>query len=215
MSTTLPFFISPSLLAANMGALQSEVDRADNFVDGMHFDVMDGQFVPNLTFGAPILEHLSTKTTLGFDAHLMVENPDVLLEDFAKAGAKHLSVHMETCPNIHRTLQRINELGMRSGVVLNPGTSYEYAYEAIKKADYVLIMSVNPGFGGQKFLPEVLEKIRKIRTNFPEKDIQIDGGISDTTVKDAVNAGANWLVAGSYLFGADNFGTAVKKLREA
>lgn len=205
--------IFPSLLACNMGKFQEEINRAEKFSDGIHYDVMDGQFVPNLSFGSPVLQHLTTKAEFGFDAHLMCQNPDVLLEDFAKARAASLSVHFEACPNIHRTLQRINELGMVSGVALNPGTSYQSAYEAIKKADFVLIMSVNPGFGGQKFLPEVLEKVEMIRKNFPEKNIQIDGGITDQTAPLAVKAGANWLVAGSYLFGAENFEQAAKKLR--
>jgi len=203
--------IFPSVLAADLGNLQGEIDRADEFSDGIHYDVMDGNFVPNLSYGAPVLKCLKSKNI--FDAHLMVQNPDVLLEDFAKAGAGMLSVHFEACQNVHRTLQRINELGMKSGIALNPGTSYEMAYEAIKKADFVLVMSVNPGFGGQKFLPEVLEKIQKIRKNFPEKDIQVDGGITDKTASLVMNAGANFLVAGSYLFGADNFSSAVESLR--
>ena len=203
--------IFPSVLAADLGNLQSEIDRADEFSEGIHYDVMDGNFVPNLSYGAPVLQCLHSKNI--FDAHLMVQNPEILIEAFAKAGAGMLSVHFEACQNIHRTLQQINELGMKSGVALNPGTSYEQAYEAIKKADFVLVMSVNPGFGGQKFLPEVLEKIRKIRKNFPEKDIQIDGGITDITAPLAIEAGANLLVAGSYLFGAENFETAANRLR--
>lgn len=209
----LPIKIQPSLLACNMSEFQKEIDKIDPFVDGIHFDVMDGQFVPNLSFGFPVLSHLQTQTELGFDAHLMCENPDILLDGFAKAGAKALSVHFEACPNIHRTLQRINELGMISGVALNPATSYAQSYEAIKKADFVLIMSVNPGFGGQKFLPEVLEKVKEIRKNFPEKNIQIDGGITDKTAPLAIEAGANLLVSGSYLFGADDLENACKSLR--
>jgi len=203
--------IFPSLLACDLGKMQSEVDRADEFSDGIHYDVMDGNFVPNLSYGAPVLKCLRSKNI--FDAHLMVSNPDILLEDFAKAGAGMLSVHFEACQNVHRTLQRINELGMKSGIALNPGTSYEQAYEAIKKADFVLVMSVNPGFGGQKFLPEVLEKIRKIRKTFPEKDIQVDGGITDKTSSLVVEAGANILVAGSYFFGADSLSVAYSSLR--
>ena len=209
----LPVKIQPSLLACNMGKIQEEINSIDPFVDGIHFDVMDGQFVPNLSFGSPVLEHLSTKTELGFDVHLMCENPDILLESFAKAGAKAICVHMEACPNIHRTLQVIKSFNILSGVVLNPGTSYHTAYEAIKFADYILIMSVNPGFGGQKFLPETLEKIKHIRKDFPNKIIQIDGGINSETAKLAMEAGANWLVAGSYIFKANNREEACKKLR--
>lgn len=211
----LPVKIQPSLLACDMGKFQKEIDAIEPFVDGIHFDVMDGQFVPNLSFGSPILSHLSTQTELGFDAHLMCENPDILLEGFAKAGAKALSVHFEACPNIHRTLQRINELGMISGVALNPATSYAQSYEAIKKADYVLVMSVNPGFGGQKFLPETLEKIEEIRKNFPEKNIQIDGGITNETAPLAIAAGANWLVSGSYIFQSDDMQLACNALRKS
>jgi len=203
--------IFPSVLAADLGNLQSEIDRADEFSDGIHYDVMDGSFVPNLSYGAPVLKCLKSKNI--FDTHLMVQNPDILLEDFAKAGAGMLSVHFEACQNVHRTLQRINELGMKSGVALNPGTSYEMAYESIKKADFVLVMSVNPGFGGQKFLPEILEKIQKIRRDFPKKDIQVDGGITDKTASLVIEAGANLLVAGSYLFGADDFSSAVESLK--
>ncbi len=212
-STPLDIKIQPSLLACNMGKIQQEIDTIDPFVDGIHFDVMDGQFVPNLSFGAPVLHHLSTTTELGFDVHLMCENPDILLESFAKAGAKAICVHVEACPNIHRTLQVIKSFGIQAGVVLNPGTSYASAYEAIKSADYVLVMSVNPGFGGQKFLPEVLEKITQIRKAFPEKNIQIDGGINNETAKLAIEAGANWIVAGSYIFGSKNREEACKSLK--
>jgi ribulose-phosphate 3-epimerase len=206
--------IFPSLLACDMSKFQDEINRVEKIVDGIHYDVMDGDFVPNLSFGAPVLKCLNTSAPLGFDAHLMVSNPDVLLEDFAKAGASSLSVHVETCAHIHRTLQEINRLGMKAGVALNPATPYEVAYEAIKKSDFVLVMSVNPGFGGQKFLPEVLDKIRKIRENFPRKDIQVDGGITDETASLVIEAGANWLVSGSYLFSAKNISEAVASLHQ-
>jgi ribulose-phosphate 3-epimerase len=203
--------IMPSLLSANFGALQADVDRAEPFVDGFHFDVMDGQFVPNLTVGAPVLQCLQSQKP--FDAHLMVEKPDVLLEDFAKAGASALSVHVETCPHLHRTLQNIKELGMTSGIVFNPATSVEAYWDAIEMADFVLIMSVNPGFGGQKFIPETLKKVKKIRAKFPEKDIQIDGGINEKTIADALESGANWIVSGSYFWKSENIEEAGKILR--
>ncbi len=205
--------IQASLLACDMGKIQEEISATDPFVNGIHFDVMDGQFVPNLSFGAPVLQHLSTTSELGFDVHLMCENPDILLESFVKAGAQAISVHFEACPNIHRTLQVIKNYNVLAGVVLNPGTSYHAAYEAIKFADYVLVMSVNPGFGGQQFLPEVLEKIRKIRKNFPDKIIQIDGGINTKTAPLAIKAGANWLVAGSAIFNTDDRATICNRLR--
>ncbi len=205
--------IQPSLLSADMSRLGDEIKRAEPFVDGFHFDVMDGQFVPNLTFGAPVLKCLASNKP--FDAHLMVEKPDVLLDDFAEAGAVALSVHIETCPHIHRTLQRIRDLGMQAGVVVNPGTSLEVAIEAIGFADFVLVMSVNPGFSGQAFIPESLEKVRRIRAEFSEKDIQIDGGISDKTVDFALEAGANWIVSGSFFWNADNLEQAATTLRGA
>jgi len=163
--------IFPSLLAANMGALQKEIESVESFSDGIHFDVMDGDFVPNLTFGAPVLKHLKTKTV--FDVHLMVQHPERLIDDFVKVGADMISVHFEACQNLHRVLQQIKEHGKKAGVAINPTTSFESAKDAIAMADFVLVMSVNPGFGGQKFIPEVLLKIEQIREKFPEKDIEV------------------------------------------
>lgn len=195
--------ISPSLLSADFGHLQDDIDKAEPFVDGFHFDVMDGQFVPNLTAGAPVLKCLRSKKP--FDVHLMVEKPDVLIDDFAKARANALSVHAEVCPHLHKTLQSIKSFGMKAGVVLNPATSIEFALEGIALADYVLIMSVNPGFSGQNFIPETLEKVRKIRKCFPKKDIQIDGGVNKKTISQVLNAGANWIVSGSYFWKSPDF----------
>jgi len=201
----------PSLLSADFSCLQEEIDRAEPFVDGFHFDVMDGQFVPNLTAGAPVLACL--KSQKPFDAHLMVEKPDVLLEDFAKAGATALSVHFEVTPHIHRTFQEIQRLGMKAGVALNPATSFEAAKDAIAFADFVLVMSVNPGFSGQSFLPEVLPKVKKIREAFPEKDIQIDGGAAADTISQMLEAGANWIVSGSYFWKSSDLKKAGKVLK--
>jgi len=206
--------IFPSLLSAHAGKFQEEINSIEEVVDGIHFDVMDGQFVPNLTFGAPVLSYLSTKAPMGFDAHLMVQNPDILIDDFAQAGCQSLSVHAEVLPHIHKTLEYIKSSGMKAGIVLNPANSFEYVKEAIAVADYVLVMSVNPGFGGQKFIPEVLTKIETIRKSFPKKDIQIDGGINNETAILAKNAGANWFVSGSYLFSAPNRPHQVERLRD-
>jgi ribulose-phosphate 3-epimerase len=206
-----PIRISPSLLSADFGALQADINRAEPFVDGFHFDVMDGQFVPNLSAGAPVLACVSSQKPI--DAHLMVHNPDVLLPAFAKAGAAAISVQFEACTHLHRTLQNIRELGMQAGVAVNPATSFETISEAVKLADYVLVMSVNPGFSGQAFIPEVLEKVAKIRAVYPEKDIQIDGGINDKTINQALQAGANWIVSGSYFWGADDMQKAADCLR--
>ena len=203
--------LQPSLLSADLGRLSDEITRAEPYVDGFHFDVMDGQFVPNLTFGPPVLQCLASSKP--FDAHLMVEQPDILLEPFAKAGAKALSVHIETCPHIHRTLQRIRDLGMLAGVVLNPGTGYEVAREAIGFADFALVMSVNPGFSGQAFIPETLDKVCRIRSDFPELDIQIDGGMNAQTAPQAIAAGANWIVSGSFFWQADKLASAAQALR--
>jgi ribulose-phosphate 3-epimerase len=200
--------VYPSLLSANAGKFQEEIERIEEFVDGIHFDVMDGHFVPNLSFGAQVLRCLKTRKL--FDVHLMVTNPDSLLEDFAEAGAHSLSVHFEVCPHLFRTLDHIRGLGMKAGVVINPSTSFESAKEGISYADFVLVMSVNPGFGGQKFLPEVLPKVRAIRSFFPEKDIQIDGGIDAQTVLVAKEAGANIFISGSYLFGSTDVQSAIE-----
>jgi len=204
-------FLSPSLLSADFGHLQDEINRAESVVDGFHFDVMDGQFVPNLTAGAPVLRCI--KSTKPIDAHLMVENPDILIPDFAKAGASALSVHIEVCPHLHRTFQNIRENGMRAGVALNPATGFECAREAIGMADFVLVMSVNPGFSGQQFIPEALEKIRKIRAEFPEKGVQIDGGVNAKTISAVLEAGANWIVSGSYFWEAEDLSEAAQILR--
>ncbi len=203
--------IFPSLLSADFGNLQADVHRTEDCVDGFHFDVMDGQFVPNLTVGAPVLRCIKSKRP--FDVHLMVEKPDILLKDFSDAGAAAVSVHFETCPHLHRTIEMIHELGMAAGVAINPATSFQAAYEAIRMADFVLIMSVNPGFSGQSFIPEVLGKVRKIRAEFPQKDIQIDGGINDQTIHLVLEAGANWIVSGSYFWNAKDTKAVASILR--
>lgn len=189
----------PSLLSANFGALQGDINKVENIVDGFHFDVMDGHFVPNITVGAPVLSCL--KSNKPFDAHLMIENPEKYIEDFAKAGASMISVHMETIKDAS-ILDDIRKLGCKAGIVFNPPT--ELDLEICEFADFVLIMSVNPGFGGQSFITETLEKVRAIRKKYPEKDIQIDGGINAETVKLATEAGANWIVSGSYFWGSEN-----------
>jgi ribulose-phosphate 3-epimerase len=205
--------VSPSLLSADFGALQAEIDRAEPYVDGFHFDVMDGHFVPNLTAGAPVLAKLRSKKP--FDAHLMVTDPDSLLDDFAKAGAAAVSVHFETGFHLHRTLQKIRSLGMRAGVALNPTTTFEAAYEAIGYADFVLIMSINPGFSGQAFIPETLQKVRRIRAAFPEKEIQLDGGANDKTIGAILEAGVNWIVSGAYFWSSEDLRAAADVLRGA
>lgn len=203
--------IQPSILAADFGKLDDDIATVEKHIDGIHFDVMDGHFVPNLTVGAPVLKCL--KTNLPVDAHLMVTNPDDLIEDFAKAGAKYLSFHQEVADKPMKTIQRIKDNGMKAGIALNPDTEFETIENILDELDYVLIMSVFPGFGGQSFIPEVLEKIKKIREAKPNIDIQVDGGINAETAQLVKEAGANWLVAGSYIFGAENRNKAIEKLR--
>lgn len=201
----------PSILAADFGKLDDDIASVEEYIDGIHFDVMDGHFVPNLTIGAPVLECLKTK--LPVDVHLMVTNPEDLIEDFAKAGAVMLSFHAEVSENPLATIKKIKDNGMQAGIALNPDTEFEKIQNILDELDYILIMSVFPGFGGQSFIPEVLEKIRKIRELKPNIDIQVDGGINAETAKLVTEAGANLLVAGSYIFGAENREEAIASLR--
>lgn len=203
--------IFPSILAADFGALNADIATVESYIDGIHFDVMDGHFVPNLTVGAPVLKCLKTQHPI--DAHLMVSNPDSLIEDFAKAGASMLSVHQEVCPNIQNTIQNIQKHKMLAGIALNPDTNIETIFPLLDQLDYILIMSVFPGFGGQKFIPEVLPKITQLRQIKPNLDIQVDGGINAETAQMVKEAGANLLVAGSYIFNASNRAEAIAKLR--
>ena len=202
----------PSLLSCNLGQLQAEINATEDLVDSFHIDVMDGQFVPNLTFGAPVFAQVTSSKP--FDVHLMVEKPEVIIPDFAKhKNVNAICVHYEVCPHLHKTLQMIKELSCMAGVALNPHTSYQAAKDAIALADYVLIMSVNPGFSGQSFIPDVLPKITHIRTAHPDMPIQIDGGMDDVNAPKAIAAGAHWLVSGSYFWKAENKVAAVTSLK--
>ena len=201
----------PSILAADFGKLDNEIASVEEYIDGIHFDVMDGHFVPNLTIGAPVLECLKTK--LPVDVHLMVTNPEDLIENFAKAGAVMLAFHAEVSENPLATIKKIKDNGMQAGIALNPDTEFEKIQNILDELDYILIMSVFPGFGGQSFIPEILEKIRKIRELKPNIDIQADGGINAETAKLAKEAGANLLVAGSYIFGAEDREEAIANLK--
>lgn len=198
----------PSLLSANFGALQNDIDKVEDFVDGFHFDVMDGHFVPNLTVGAPVLKCL--KSDRPFDAHLMIDNPEKYIEDFAKAGANMISVHQETIKS-SLIFDNIRNLKCKAGIVFNPPTKVDL--KMCELADFVLIMSVNPGFGGQSFIEETVEKVKIIREKFPKKDIQIDGGINAETIKKVISAGANWIVSGSYFWGSENKEKTAKILK--
>lgn len=211
--------ILPSLLSADfarLGAHIAEVEAAGATM--LHFDVMDGHFVPNLTMGTPVLQAIRKITKAHLDVHLMITNPDAFVPVFVEAGADSVSVHQEVCPHLDRTLRMIQSEGAQAGVVLNPSTPVATLDEVLDVLDFVLIMSVNPGFGGQKFLPNSLNKVRQLAERRKRRGLQfkieIDGGIGAANAADVVRAGAEWLVAGNSVFGAPNPGAALVALRE-
>ena len=211
--------IAPSLLAADFAALGDAVSGVEDVADLLHLDVMDGHFVPNLTVGPPVVEAVRRRTRLPLDVHLMVEAPERLLADFARAGATYLTVHAEACPHLHRTVQHIRELGMRPGVALNPATPVQVLEYLLPELDLVLVMSVNPGFGGQTFIPFALEKVADLRRRLDAcggaAELEVDGGIKLENCKEVARAGATVLVAGSAVFDSPDPRGMVLKMREA
>ena len=211
--------IAPSILSADYANFESELKKLEaTGAEYAHIDIMDGHFVPNISFGAGVVASMRPHSRLVFDCHLMVSNPEHHIEDFARAGADIISIHAEATPHIHGALQKIRAAGVKASVVINPGTPVEAVKIVLNLVDQVLVMTVNPGFGGQAFLPETMDKVRELvvlrEVNQLDFDIEVDGGIDDETIRIAKEAGANVFVAGSYVFKGD-VAHQVQTLKEA
>jgi ribulose-phosphate 3-epimerase len=212
--------IAPSILSADFSKLGQQIEIVERAgASLLHVDVMDGRFVPNITVGLPVVKAISRATQLPIDAHLMIVEPGRYAEQFVKAGAQMVSIHIEADPHAHRTLSAIRAAGAQAGIVVNPATPLSALDEALKFADYVLVMSVNPGFGGQEFIPESLDKVRRLRKLIDERGlrvrIEIDGGINAENIAEVASAGAEIIVSGSAIFGAPDPAVALRELREA
>jgi ribulose-phosphate 3-epimerase len=218
MKSMQEIMIAPSILSADFGRLAAEIQAVEEAgADVIHVDVMDGHFVPNITIGPPVVAGIRPTTDLPLDVHLMIANPDQYLENFADAGADWITVHVETCPHLHRTIGRIKELGKKAGAVLNPATSLTTLDLILDDLDLVMLMSVNPGFGGQSFIPSSLNKIRQLRGMIEERNlsvgIEVDGGVGPATITEVAGAGANIFVAGSAVYGEDDYDRIIGELR--
>ena len=212
--------IAPSILSADFSRLGAEIEAVERGgATILHVDVMDGHFVPNITIGLPVVESIAKVTRIQIDAHLMISEPGRYAEQFVKAGARMVSVHVEADPHLHRTVSSIHHAGAMAGVVLNPSTPVGAVEEALSFVDYVLVMSVNPGFGGQKFIGQSIEKVRRLRQIIDSRGlnvrIEIDGGIDRSNIEAVVGAGAEIIVSGSAIFGTSDPEVAVKELRDA
>jgi len=218
MGASIKKIIAPSILSADFSRLGEEIAAIEKGgADWVHVDVMDGHFVPNITIGAPVVASLRKITKLPLDVHLMIQDPDKYIEKFSKAGADIITVHVETSPHLHRSVQFIKDQGCKAGVSLNPATSLTMLDHILSEVDMVLIMTVNPGFGGQEFIPSVLPKIKRLREKINEKgigvDIEVDGGVNINTISKVAQAGGNIFVAGNAVFTTPDYGKTISELR--
>jgi len=218
MSSMQEFMMAPSILSADFSRLGEEIRAVEKAgADIIHVDVMDGHFVPNITIGPLVVASVREITDLPLDVHLMIADADSYIEDFAKAGADWITVHVEACPHLHRTISRIKELGKKAGAVLNPATPLVSLDEILGDVDLVMLMSVNPGFGGQSFIKSSLNKIKTLRKMIEERGlhvgIEVDGGVSPATIKDVAGAGGNIFVAGSAVFGQHDYAKVIREMK--